>query len=182
MMKAYANGAHFSDDSGFEANSGGGAEMHSSSRAFELRRAQYFSRNGTPLLNAEQRHTLTNLVEEVDSDTKHNMIVQNLRMVVSIARRYADRGLELVDMVRAGNQGLIHALERFEPEGGFCFSAYLTWCVSQQIEFAIMQRNNGAVSFQFDPDMFVSFDNAVKKRKETCPDYPAGCSGKKLDC
>jgi Sigma-70 region 2 len=176
-MKDYANNVHFSGDCRFEANSGSGTDMHSSAGTFVLRRARYFSETGTPLLNANQKLTLTNLVDVVDPDTKHNMIVQNLRMVVSIAKRYTNRGLEFIDLVRVGNQGLIHALQRFELEGGFCFTTYVTWCVSQHIELAIKQHN-GSTSLQMDPAALVSFDNAVSKHFKKCPEYPAGCSRK----
>ena len=143
-----------------------------------MRRAHYLSETGAPSLTAEQHHTLANLVDEVDQDTKHNMIVQNLRMVVSIARRYLNRGLEFAELVRVGNHGLIHALEKFEPEGGFCFTTYVTWCISRQIELAIMQQNNGATPVQTDPAVPVTFDSASRKHAQTCPEYPAGCSGK----
>ncbi len=91
---------------------------------------------------AGQPHAaLTNLLEEIDPETKQQMIVQHLRMVVSIAKHYTNRGLDMVELVRVGNQGLLHAMERFEPEGGFCFSTFLTWCVTRQIELAILRRN-----------------------------------------
>ena len=111
-----------------------------SAGTFPLRRAQYLSETGTPSLCAEQQHAPANIVMEVDPDTKHKMIVQNLRLVVSIAKHYTNRGLGLVDLIRAGNQGLIHAMEKFEPAGGFCFSTFVTWCVSQQIELALMNQ------------------------------------------
>lgn len=180
-MKESANGAHFSGGHEFEANSHNGAGMPvsaGSAGSFELRRARYFSSTGAPSLHAEQQHSLTNLVDEVDADTKHNLIVQNLRMVVSIAKHYTNRGLEFVDLVRAGNLGLIHALEKFEPEGGFCFTTYVTWCVSQQIELAILHWNKGSASFQNSPARLVSFDNAVRKHAESCLEYPDGCSKK----
>lgn len=176
-MKGNANGVHISGDCGFEATSGGGANMHSSAGTFVLRRAHYLSETGAPLLNAEQHHALTNLVDAVDQDTRHSMIVQNLRMVVSIAKRYINCGLEFADLVRAGNQGLIHALEKFEPEGGFCFTTYVTWCVSRQIELALM-HHNGWTSLQIGPTAPVSFDDAASRHAEKCPGYPAGCSRK----
>ena len=145
---------------------------------FVLRRAHYLSETGTPSLNSEQQHVLTNLVEEVDSDMRHNMVVHNLRMVVSIAQRYTNRGLELVDLVRAGTWGLIQAMDKFDPEGSFCFTTYVTWCISQKIEYAIARQNNASLSANSNPVENSSFDKAVKRHTETCVDYPAGCSGK----
>jgi RNA polymerase nonessential primary-like sigma factor len=144
---------------------------HSSAGTFELRRARYFSETGAPMLQADQQHSLTNLVDEVDPGMKHNMIVQNLRIVVSIARSYTNRGLEFVDLVRAGNQGLMQAMEKFEPAGGFCFTTFVTWCVSQKIELALMQQNKGSTCQQTDQVPLISFGNT-----ETCPEYPSGCS------
>jgi RNA polymerase nonessential primary-like sigma factor len=175
-MRDYENGVHFSGDGGVDANAACGADIQSrsSTGTFVLRRARYLSETGAPALNAEQHHAITNLVDEVDQDTKRNMIVQNLRMVVGIARRYLNRGPEFAELVRVGNLGLIHALEKFEPEGGFCFTTYVTWCVSRQIELAIMQHNASA-SLPISPVAPVTFDSAARKHAETCPGYPAGC-------
>jgi hypothetical protein len=174
-----ANGVLFPGDDGVEAKSPGSADthLHSSAGTFVLRRARYLSERGAPSLNAEHHHALTNLVDAIDQDTQRNMIVQNLRMVVSIARRYLNRGLEFAELVRVGNQGLIQALEKFEPEGGFCFTTYVTWCVSRQIELAIMQHN-GLSSLRVNPAAPVTFDSATRKHAATCPGYPAGCSRK----
>lgn len=178
-MKEYAHGVYLTEECGAETHSAGGADthFHSSAGTYVLRRARYLSETGVPLLKAEQHHALTNLVDEIDQDTKRNMIVQNLRMVVSIARHYLNRGLALAELVRVGNQGLVHALEKFEPEGGICFATYVTWCVSRQIELAIMQQN-GSASLPINPGAPVSFDSAARRRAETCPEYPAGCSRK----
>jgi RNA polymerase nonessential primary-like sigma factor len=102
----------------------------------------YFHEIGqNELLSAAEEYTLACRVKQGDFDARQRMIECNLRLVVNIAKHYASRGMALLDLIEEGNLGLIHALEKFEPERGFRFSTYATWWIRQNIERAIMNQS-----------------------------------------
>src|SRR6185436_19111022 len=72
---------------------------------------------------------------------RQRLIEHNLRLVVSIAKHYTNRGLALPDLIEEGNLGLIHALEKFDAERGFRFTTYATWWIRQAVERAIMNQS-----------------------------------------
>ena len=94
-----------------------------------------------PLLTAEEELALTRRVRAGDFEARQIMIERNLRLVVNIAKHYLNRGIPLLDLVEEGNLGLMHALEKFDPERGFRFSTYATWWIRQNIERAIMNQS-----------------------------------------
>ncbi len=94
-----------------------------------------------PLLTPEEELGLARRVREGDFSARQIMIERNLRLVVNIAKHYLNRGIPLLDLVEEGNLGLIHALEKFDPERGFRFSTYATWWIRQNIERAIMNQS-----------------------------------------
>jgi RNA polymerase nonessential primary-like sigma factor len=101
----------------------------------------YLSEIGaSPLLSAAEEVDLARRAQKGEDAARKRMIESNLRLVVKIARRYLNRGLALLDLIEEGNLGLIHAVEKFDPERGFRFSTYATWWIRQTIERAIMNQ------------------------------------------
>ena len=90
-----------------------------------------------PLLTAEQERALGRRVQAGDSAARQRLINCNLRLVVSIAKRHANQGLPLLDLIQEGNLGLMRAVERFNAELGFRFSTYASWWIRQAIDRAI---------------------------------------------
>ena len=101
----------------------------------------YLTEIGTvPLLTAEEEYSLAMKKQAGDEYAKQRLIEANLRLVVSIAKRYTGRGMSFLDLVQEGNLGLIKGVEKFDPEKGFKLSTYATWWIRQSVTRALADQ------------------------------------------
>jgi RNA polymerase nonessential primary-like sigma factor len=94
-----------------------------------------------PILKPDEERYYARRMKDGDDKAREVLITRNLRLVVYVAKRYLGRGLPLLDLVEEGNLGLMHALEKFDPERGFRLSTYALWWIRQSIERALMNQS-----------------------------------------
>jgi len=93
-----------------------------------------------PLLKSDQELDLAHKIADGDLDATQKFVLANLRLVVSIAKKYVGRGLTLLDLIQEGNMGLLRAVHKYDPSRGFKFSTYATWWIRQAILRAISEQ------------------------------------------
>jgi DNA-directed RNA polymerase sigma subunit (sigma70/sigma32) len=147
-MNGYSESIILREDRRAGSSLSGSTRISTSAGTYSLRRAHYLSESKKPLLSVEQQHALIQLFREGDADAKRKLIAHNMHLVVDFAKCYANRGLALLDLVRVGTQGIIHALEHFELEGDLSFPTYVSRCICRNIEHAIMSQNHSTASLR----------------------------------
>ncbi len=95
----------------------------------------------SPLLTAAEETELALKIREGNKQAKKRLIESNLKLVVSVAKRYSGRGLPILDLIQEGSLGLIKAVERFDPDLGYRFSTYATWWIRQSVTRAISDQS-----------------------------------------
>ena len=110
----------------------------------------------TPLLTADEEISLAKRIERGDLEAKDHMTRANLRLVVSIAKRYRNQGLPFLDLIQEGSIGLVRAVEKFDYRRGFKFSTYATWWIRQAISRAIADKGRTI-------RIPIHIDNIIKK-------------------
>ena len=104
------------------------------SKNYDQSTRMYFSEIGkVSLLTAEEEKELGRKIQKGDNEAKKKLAEHNVKLVVSIAKRYQNRGIDFLDLIQEGNLGLMSAVEKFDPEKGFRFSTYATWWIKQAI-------------------------------------------------
>lgn len=121
-----------------KALSRGDAGLETAGEASDALSAYLRNVRRTELFTAEEEYATAVRARAGDFAARQSMIEHNLRLVVSIAKFYLGRGVPLSDLIEEGNLGLMHAIDKFEPERGFRFSTYATWWIRQSVERALM--------------------------------------------
>ncbi len=117
----------------------------------------------TPLLSHAEEQRLAELVAQGDEEAKRKLILANLRLVVSIAKRYSGRGMPFSDLIQEGNLGLIRAVEKFDHRRGYKFSTYATWWIRQAITRAIADQ---ARTIRIPVHMVETINRLMKRRSQ----------------
>lgn len=125
------------------------------------------------ILDREEEEKLLQRVKEGDLEAKNKLIVCNLRLVISVAKNYMNKGLNFIDLISEGNFGLIRAIDKFDVNKGFRFSTYAVWWIKQSITKAVMSKGREIRIPSYKYDLLNKINKIVVEELMNTGDYPS---------
>ena len=124
------------------------------------------------ILDREEEEKLLRKVKEGDLEAKNKLILCNLRLVISVAKNYMNKGMTLIDLISEGNFGLIRAIDKFDIEKGFRFSTYAVWWIKQSITKAVMSKGREIRIPSYKYDLLNKINKIIVEELMNTGDYP----------
>ena len=124
------------------------------------------------ILDREEEEKLLRKVKEGDLEAKNKLILCNLRLVISVAKNYMNKGMTLIDLISEGNFGLIRAIDKFDIEKGFRFSTYAVWWIKQSITKAVMSKGREIRIPSYKYDLLNKINKIIVEELMNTEDYP----------
>ena len=124
------------------------------------------------ILDREEEEKLLRKVKEGDLEAKNKLILCNLRLVISVAKNYMNKGMTLIDLISEGNFGLIRAIDKFGIEKGFRFSTYAVWWIKQSITKAVMSKGREIRIPSYKYDLLNKINKIIVEELMNTGDYP----------
>lgn len=125
------------------------------------------------VLDREEEEKFLQKVKEGDLEAKNKLIVCNLRLVISVAKNYMNKGLNFIDLISEGNFGLIRAIDKFDVNKGFRFSTYAVWWIKQSITKAVMSKGREIRIPSYKYDLLNKINKIVVEELMNTGDYPS---------
>ncbi len=125
------------------------------------------------ILTKEEEQRLLRKAKTGDKEAKQTLILSNLRLVVNIAKNYTNKGLGFIDLISEGNFGLIHAIDKFDPEKGYRFSTYAVWWIKQAVTKAIISKGREIRIPSYKHDILNKVNKFIMSHITTNSSYPS---------
>ncbi len=125
------------------------------------------------ILTKEEEQSLLRKAKRGEKEAKQTLILSNLRLVVNIAKNYTNKGLGFIDLISEGNFGLIHAIDKFDPEKGYRFSTYAVWWIKQAVTKAIISKGREIRIPSYKHDILNKVNKFIMSHITTNSSYPS---------